>query len=246
MLGSEDPEVRDVQAYSTLAHWTRAGHFDSLLREVGDKVASNLSDNNVLVRSFNVLILGEVVQRDAQLLVVSSAARHMWMEHWQFSYPQERDTRSFDAELGWIHSVAHGADTARAFALHPATTAADLRMILDTLTERLRSLPLHLDQTEDDRLALAMLAVLSRPELEPADIKAWLTDDHTIWTPPTFPLSPGAALAIRTLHSLHTLLHLGATLDGLTFRPAYPAETIKAVREAVQSFTPYPGNAQTA
>lgn len=242
MLGSKNPEVRDRQAYSTLALWTRAGHFDAVLRELGDAAALGLSQESVLVRSFSALILGEAVRRDAQLLVVSSATRHLWMEHWQFSYPYERDVRSFDPELGWIHSVAHGADTGREFALHPATTAADLRMILDTLTERLRSLPLHLNQTEDDRLALAMLAVLSRPELKPADIRAWLNDYQTFWTPLTFPLSPGAALAIRTLHSLHTLLQLGATVDGVTLRPAYPMTTVEAVQDALRSFTPYLGD----
>lgn len=246
MLASPDPEIRDTQADSTLAVWTRAGHFDAVLRELGDHAADGLNHENVLLRSFSALILGEAVERDARVGVVSSAARHMWMEHWQFSYPHEQDVRSHDPELGWIHSVAHGADTARAFALHPATTAADLEMILDTLTARLRSLPNHLHQTEDDRLALAMLAILSRPELQPTGVVAWLSEYQTLWTPLTFPLPPGASLAIRVLHSLHTLLHLGATLDGVTLRPAYPAETREAVQEALRSCAPYLGDAQTA
>jgi hypothetical protein len=248
MLASPDPEIRDTQAYSVLAVWTRAGHFDAVLRELGDRVASNLGDSSVLVRSFSALILGEVVKRDARLLVTTSAARHMWLTHWEFSYPYEQDVRSYDPDLGWIHTVAHGADLAREFALHPSIsiTQGYLQLILDVLVDRLRSLTLHLNQTEEDRLALAMLAVLSRPELEPEDIRQWLTDYRTLWTPVTLPLSPGPALAIRTLHSLHSLLYLGATLDGVTLRPAYPAEALTAVQEALRSFTPYLADSQTA
>lgn len=246
MLGSENPEMRDTQAYSTLVTWTRAGHFDAVLRELGERAALGLEDPSVLVRSFSALILGEVVQRDLEQPMVSAALGQSWLERWRGWYPHEPDVRSHDPEVGWIHAVAHGADTARAFALHPATTGADLAMILDTLTERLRSLPLHLNQTEDDRLALAMVAVLSRPELEPPAIRQWLTEYQTLWTPVNFPLPPGPALAVRTLHSLYSLLHLGATLDGVTLRPAHPLETLEAVQGTLQSFTPYLGDGQTA
>ncbi|GAA5513262.1 hypothetical protein Dcar01_01991 [Deinococcus carri] len=244
MLASPDPAVRDAQAYSTLALWTRAGHFDGVLRELGDRAGSGLGNDQVLVRSFSALVLGEVVRRDAQQRVVGPAVRHLWMEHWQFYYPSEQDVRSYDPDLGWIHAVAHGADTAREFALHPITTPAELNVILRTVTERLSSLPMPLYQTEEDRIALALLAVLSRTEVPPEGIRAWLSEYRSLWTPLTFPLSPGVALGIRTLHSLHTLLHLGATLDGAILRPAYPAETLKAIQDTLRDVTPYLG--QTA
>lgn len=246
MLASEDPEVRDRQAYSTLAHWMGAGQFDVVLPELGEGANLGLEDPSVLLRSFSALVLGEVVQRDAEQPIVPAGLWQSWLERWQDWYPHEPDVRSHDPSLGWIHAVAHGADTARAFALHPATTSTDLRTILDTLTKRLRSLPLHLNQTEDDRLALALLAVLSRTELGEGEIRAWLTEYQTLWTPPAFPLAPGPALAIRTLHSLHTLLHLRATVDGVTLRPAYSEATLAAVQNALRSVYPYYGGAQTA
>lgn len=46
-----------------LAVWIGAGHFDPVLREVGDACAANLSSGNVLLRSFSVLILAECVRR---------------------------------------------------------------------------------------------------------------------------------------------------------------------------------------
>lgn len=150
--------------------------------------------------------------------------------------------RSFEEGTGWIHAVAHGADTARDLALHPQASAADLQLILDTLTARLRSLPLHLSQTEDDRLALAVLAILSRPELTVEQIKGWLENYRTLWTSLEAGSIPaGAVLAVRTLQSLHTLLYLGATLGGVTLRPAYPTETLELVKKALRSVYPYYG-----
>lgn len=244
MLGSEDPGVRDRQAYSALAHWTRAGHFDSVLRELGDEAAYGLSHESVLVRSFSALVLSEAIRRVRLAPLLPGYIVAIWIECWMRWYPNEPDVRSFEEGIGWIHAVAHGADVARELALYPGPSFDFLQHLLEVLLERLRTLPTHLHQTEEDRLALAMLAVFSHEEYEPGDIAWWSEACRTLWTPPTFPLSPGAALAIRTLHSLHTLLHLGATLDGVTLRPAYPDETLAAVQDALRSVYPYYGEGQ--
>lgn len=206
---------------------------------------------SILARSFCALILGEILDRDAKLLSVPVRARpvaireqlqHMALGIWRQWYPSERDVRSHEEGVGWIHAVAHGADTARALALHPQTSAVQLRSILDTFTERLRTLPRHLSQTEDDRLALAMLAVFSRPKLTPEQISGWLSDYQTLWTSLNAgPIPPGPGLAVRALHSLHTLLHLDARVNGKALRPAYPTETLELVQGALRSVYPYYG-----
>ena len=253
MLSSPDPDVRDEQGDTTLAVWVGAGHFDTVLGELGEHTAKLLSAPDVLTRSFSAVILGETLNRDTILsrqrsqksqLAFRSPQQASALAAWQAWYPHEPDVRSFEDGIGWIHSVAHGADTALALALHPQTDAAQLRLILDTLTERLRTLPLYLSQTEDDRLALAILATLSRPELPLADIRGWLSDYQTLWTslnPGLIP--PGAALAVQTLRSLHTLLHLGATINRAPLRPAHPTETLELVQDALRSIYPYYGSA---
>ena len=244
MLASPDPDMRDEQAYTTLAIWTEAGHFDAVLGELSRTSAQLLSAPDVLTRSFSALILGKTVERDAALSrTTPTISLPDDLAAWQAWYPHEPDVRSFEDGIGWIHSVAHGADTARVLALHPQTDAAQLRLILDTLTARLRSLPLPLTQGEDDRLALAILAALTRPELPLADIRGWLNDYQTLWTSLTPGLiPPGAALAVQTLHSLHTLLHLGATINRAPLRPAHPTETLELVQDALRSVYPYYGS----
>ncbi|TSA86351.1 DUF2785 domain-containing protein [Deinococcus detaillensis] len=249
MLASPDPTVRDEQAYMTLSEWTQAGHFDAVLAELGARTTALLRAPDILSRSFSALILGEAVRRDTNLLREQGkelAFRLLWypsaLAAWHHWYPNEADVRSFEEGTGWIHTVAHGADTALALALHPQASAADLQLILDTLTARLRSLPLYLSQTEDDRLALAVLAVLSRPEVTVEYISSWLENYQTLWASSAAGLIPaGPVLAVRTLHSLHTLLHLGATLGDVTLHPAYSAETLELVQEALRSIYPYYG-----
>lgn len=245
MLSSEDPEVRDTQAYSTLAHWTRAGHFDTVLRELGDEAAYGLSNESVLVRSFSALVLSEAIRRDRLAAVLPEHIVAIWMECWMRWYPNEPDVRSFEEDVGWIHSVAHGADVARELALHAIMSNDELRHLMENLTERLKSLPIHLNQTEDDRLALAILAVFSREDYEPEDVEEWAGTYRRLWTDlePGL-ISPGPALAVRILHSLHTLLHLGATVEGVMLRPAYPERTLAAVQDALRSVYPYYGDGQ--
>ncbi len=241
MLGDPDPAVRDEQAYGTLASWIRAGHFDAGLQEIGDQCAANLQHPNILLRSFSVLILAEVVRWNRKQSLLPRHAVQPWLERWQRWYPDEPDVRSYEDGTGWIHAVAHGADFAFEWAL-AEDERGPLRHLMAGFTERLKTLPLYLSQAENDRIALAMLAVLSRPAFEPQDIQDWLFGYQTLWTvlePGKIP--PGAVLAVQTLQSLYVLLKLGATDDGEALEPAYPQETLAAVEAALKTVYPFYG-----
>lgn len=241
MLGDPDPAVRDEQAYGTLANWVRAGHFNARLQEIGDHCAANLQDPNVLLRSFSVLILAEAVRWNRKHSLLPRHAVQPWLERWQKWYPNEPDVRSYEDGTGWIHAVAHGADFAFEWALSE-DESAPLRLLIAGFTERLRHLPLYLSQTENDRIALAMLAVLSRPAFGPQDIQDWLSDYQTLWTAlESGKIPPGAVLAVQTLQSLYVLLNLGATDDGEALKPAYPQETLMAVEAALKTVYPFYG-----
>lgn len=237
LLGDPDPVVRDEQAYSILANWLRAGHLDAALRDIGDRCAVNLSAPDVLSRSFSALILAEAVRRQRQVQVLPVHVPAIWYACWERWYATESDVRSHEDRIGWIHAVAHGADFAREWALYSPDNET-LRHLMEHLVHRLSTLPIHLNQTEDDRIALAMLAILSHEDFEPSDIQEKFEHLQRLWLPRTYPQPPGAALGIRVLHSLHTLVRLGADVDGEIFRPAYPQETAKHLMNALRSTFP--------
>lgn len=241
MLGNPDPQIRDEQAYSTLAHWIRAGYLDVALREVGDECATNLQSQNVLLRSFSALILGESLRRHRINPFLAGHIPAIWVQCWNRWYSSEPDVRSFEEGIGWIHTVAHGADVAYQIALLD-TSNDGLRHLTESLTERFLSLPSYLNQGEDDRLALAMLAILSQPNFEPEDIQHWMHVHQMVCLERVAGVStPGAALAVRSLHSLHSFLSLDVTLDDEVLKPAYPEIALNAVQNTLRIIYHYTG-----
>ena len=89
--------------------------------------------------------------------------------------PSEPDLRGHDQTLGWLHAVAHGADTLAAFAGSPLLTASELLMLLDVAAERVHApTAYHLTQQEDDRLGVAAMTVLLRGAVPTDDACAWI------------------------------------------------------------------------
>jgi Protein of unknown function (DUF2785) len=261
-LNDPDPEIRDGLAYPTLVSLLDAGELDDRLEELGDRAvagfrlrrrsveplgvpAEHLGDPYALRRSFSALVLGEVIARDrvagaagARLLPEPALGR--WLLAWAGWYPAEPITSSHDRLRGWLHAVAHGADVARELALHPQLSAPELALLLQTMAARLHSLTQFLNQTEDDRLALAALAILSRPELEPDAPGAWLASLSQLWTAARPPHLAGAVLARGVLHSLHLLATTGAQLGEVELPPA-PLALQTQIREALLVTYPYAG-----
>lgn len=115
------------------------------------------------------------------------------------------------------------------------------------MQERLQTLPDYLSQTEDDRLALALLALFNSPHFGPPELRTWSAQYRTLWADlEAGKIPPSVILALRTLHSLHTLLHLGATINGTSLFPAYPKEAAEAVLDAIKSFCPHYGQTRPA
>ena len=151
----------------------------------------------------------------------------------------ETDLRPHDPEHGWLHALAHGADAALFFALHPALTRDDALELLGVLTERLASVTELPAQWEDDRLALALFAVLTRPPLTEADRSVWVQALAPRLTP-TFgqPRPVAMALTVQVARSLLLFTLLGAQLPGGQVIPAparegWPAELLQVLRAGV-------------
>lgn len=222
-LGHPDPVVRDEQAYAIPATWLAEGHLDASLVSIGDACAQALAHPDILRRSFSTLILTECLQRGRPTGLVSRAQAEGWMRAWAAWHPHETDVRSWEEGIGWIHAVAHGADTAGAYALW-LEDGDELLALAAVLEARLRSLEVYPNQAEDDRLALSFLGILSRPAFGPDELRLWSERYRTLWADSSAgAAAPGAILALRTLHSLDTLLYVGATIGGESPAPFAPA-----------------------
>jgi len=194
LLASPDPELRDDLAYSILARWIYRGLLSQpTLISLTDKWRANLKDglgetgtNSVLKRSFSALCLASMARREAKAPFMGAERYHQLVAD-GISYLQaERDLRGFEASLHWIHATAHTADLLAALADNAQMTQQESAGILSAISERLSSASDVFTQGEQDRLAVATIAVVRRPEFEAASFERWVaalqSEDRDVWT----------------------------------------------------------------
>jgi hypothetical protein len=174
-------------------------------------MAERLRHDEIQARTFAAMILAWVVQRDARTRELDAECVPRWQSAFAAWWRDEADLRAWDAQLGWLHAIAHGADTLRAFGRSPRLGAAQLSGLLDLATERLRDDGGYLfAQGEDDRIGYALASVLTRVELSVADSTAWLDRVHAaIEAGEPGPAPAWASNMLRTLGSLYAFADRG-------------------------------------
>ncbi|WP_323794252.1 DUF2785 domain-containing protein [Nocardioides sp.] len=182
LLGATDPEVRDGLAYPTLATWIERGVYDDLLPGLGDGMVAGLKvglgereDDGVFRRSFSALILTECIARDTARPLVLGGKVLQWGDALATWLLRERDRRGFVPDKGWAHALAHGADGLGALARSPHLGAAELTVLLDVIADLLlQPTDVLFAHGEEDRLALATLAVLRRNAVPMTVLEPWV------------------------------------------------------------------------
>jgi hypothetical protein len=234
MLRSPDPVVRDRQAYSVLATWIGRGVLSTeQLRALGDAMVPRFADSEIQARTFAPLILDAIVS--------AGVFEPSWMPPYERWYVAEEDLRGYDAKLGWLHAVAHGADLLGTLGLHSAVEPVQM---LRLGIGRLLTPTAHvLRDMEDDRLGYALAATLTRGELTDSDATTWLDPAiRAFAVPPAEGITPEITNTVRTLRALYLLVDHGvrvptgaAALTSIPYRDAVKAR----ITEVVRTITPY-------
>src|SRR5262249_45469146 len=156
-------------------------------------------------RTFAALILAVLVHRDTAAAVLDTPSVLRWRDRFADWWLAETDLRGWDDQLGWLHAVAHGADVLGQLGLSPRLSGAGLAELLDLACARLLTPTGYVfAHQEDDRVALAMATVLSRPELPAAAATSWLDAVHRhLKDQPQGPFPASTANTMRTLRSLY-------------------------------------------
>ncbi|MFJ4593649.1 MULTISPECIES: DUF2785 domain-containing protein [unclassified Kitasatospora] len=201
-LWDPDPEVRDGYPYVVLRTWIERDVIDGDRRvRLGDDMAARFAAGSpIQARTFAPLVLDMIVSR--------GDLRQEWLDAFVRWYPAESDLRGHDAQLGWLHAVAHGADLLGALGCHREVEPVEM---LDLATARLLAPTDYLyAEREDDRLARAIALTLTNPKLTADRSVAWLDDIGADFravargTTPTY-----VSNALRTLRMLYLLTDLG-------------------------------------
>jgi hypothetical protein len=203
-MADPDPRVRDGAAYAALATWIERGVLDRQLNWLGTAMAARFGDPRVQARTFAALALAWVIERGAY--------DEAWARAFADWYPAETDVRGYDARLGWLHAVAHGADLLGVLGRDPRVRPEWMlelgarRMLADT--------QYVWRDSEDDRLGYAMALILARPHLTIAQSTGWLDlVDQKFATAEPGPVPPYASNTIRTLRMLYLLADRGVRAE---------------------------------
>lgn len=203
------PSVRDGWAYTELASGIHEGRWDAAeLAQIGHDALARLSHDRAEVRSFALLTLGWLADVDA--------CERAWFDAGTRTWLAEKDTRGYDRRVGWVHAVAHGADLQGTVVRHGLAAPGE---VLDHLVRRAMA---HDDaryaQQEDARLAHAMIAALSAPDLSPQVAVGWLDEVErrldAFEAAPTLPPPLWLANLQGTLAWLSIALDVGPVVDG--------------------------------
>jgi hypothetical protein len=191
-LASPDPALRDELAYTILDIWIRHGiltneQFLSLLPPLKQNLTSGIGESgtdSVFKRSFSALILASLAQRNLQQPFLSAAQYRALLADALAYLRNERDNRGFDPVKGWIHSTAHTADLLAALARDLRFTPADQQALFAAVEHRLQSTTGIYSYGEQDRLAVALLVVITRDDFQLAGFQSWLAtvqQDSVAW-----------------------------------------------------------------
>ncbi|UPK73937.1 DUF2785 domain-containing protein [Nocardioidaceae bacterium SCSIO 66511] len=182
MLGHPNPRWRDDTAYPLLASWIRDGEYDDLLIGLGDGIARGLrnglgndGDESVLRRSFSALVLGEIINRDNNALLLSSRPIMRWGDEATSWLVREQDHRGWIHGRGWAHAIAHGADLLGALARSRHLAQMELTVMLDVIADRLLAPTKYVwRHGEIDRLAYTVIVILHRGKVPPNILEPWI------------------------------------------------------------------------
>ncbi|MFL6429718.1 MAG: DUF2785 domain-containing protein [Acidobacteriaceae bacterium] len=191
-LASPDPELRDTLAYTILDVWIRHGQLNdqqllTMLPPLQQNLTSNIGESgtdSVFKRSFSALTLASLAERDLQQSFLSPTQYRDLLSSALAYLRDERDTRGFDPTRGWIHSTAHTADLLAALARNPRFTPADQQALFTGVEQRLRTAGRIYTFGEQDRLAVALLYVITRDDFHLTHFQNWLESvqqDSVVW-----------------------------------------------------------------
>jgi hypothetical protein len=186
-LEHPDPWLRDDVAFAALARWMRGdGLSEATRRTILERLLPGLeapaaapaaAREDLGVRApFAALVLAEVARTDRLEPWLDAAERERLLAAATGYLAGVRDYRGFDAEVGWRHGVAHGADLLTQLALHPALGRPALDRILAAVAVQVAPAGEHFYvYGEGLRLARPVWVVATRGLHSADDWSAWFS-----------------------------------------------------------------------
>ena len=222
LLSSADPALRDGVGYEALARWIyRDGlvppaALESLRLKLQAGLGRELDtagSDAAFGRSFSAIGLSILAAADLKKPWMTQGAFDDLLGASTAYLVAEKDLRGFVPGSGWVHATAHTADVLKFLGRSPRLTPAGQARIVEAVSTRLRTAGVVFAWGEDERLALALLSLARRKDLDPKPFEAWLAalsaENAALWKNGPA-IDPAAFVQVRA--QKQALVHLAALL----------------------------------
>ena len=235
-LGSPDPELRDDLATTIMTSWIydtkllNADDLGPLMLTLRQNLRSNIEiadTDTTLLRSFSALTLSIVAARENVAPFMTASEYSELLDSALAYLHDERDTRGYDAQRGWIHSAAHTADLLKFLARNPKLPQAAQARILTALLAKNREARAAFSQGEDERMARVAISIVRRDDFDRRAFTAWLAAAQDT---ASFPKSP----TVDLLRAHQNVRHLLSSLWTELSVDARPSAGADFAREALK------------
>jgi len=179
-LANPDPQLRDEIAFESLSTLLRSQQVSPqiatvILQQLQPQLAADASDPAGFTKPFAALALAEVARMDRLKQFLSSQQWSGLLQAATRYVSGVRDYRGFDANAGWRHGVAHGADLLLQLSLNPRASKADLDSLLDAIASQVVPAGGHFYiYGESLRLARPFFFIAQRNLHSEQEWRAWL------------------------------------------------------------------------
>lgn len=183
-IGDRDPHVRDDLVYPVLAHLLHDSHFDKKkLLDLTERLLSqefllfdmdNDIEHSALIRSFTMLqitILVYVHNRDH--LYTEKEFDHLINVVIDY-YKSEEILTGYHDEVGFIHAIAHAADTFHQLAKSEAMKDYQMRRLFDAVNMKFDTGRYVFIDDEDERTVTALETMIRSKKIDNEFLLQWV------------------------------------------------------------------------
>lgn len=179
LLRSTDPATRDDFACSALSDLVASEEADVIvIRQIAGRCTQALrgpllaDDSSVLDRSYSCVVLNAVLEADLSRQFLSAVEWTSITEAILSWWSAETDNRGHDSSLGWVHCIAHGADTILLASQSQHSDPQFRSGCLERISRKLISTTRVFEGYEDLRCALAFSAAVFGGRTDDALVRA--------------------------------------------------------------------------
>ncbi len=177
-LADPNPVFRDDLAYKGFYALLRNRQLsEATMLALADNLQARLggAEGDGFERPFAALILSEVARADRVQPFLASQRRAQLLDASLTWFANVRDYRGFDDQVGWRHSIAHGADLMLQLSLNPAFGKGELTRIRDAIATQISPANHFYIYGEGQRLANPIIYIATRGVFTEAEWTAWLS-----------------------------------------------------------------------